>query len=39
MGRCGASGIGKPRRDTVENLIEPHTPVFNVSDMSRGGHS
>jgi hypothetical protein len=28
---------GKPRRGTVENLIKPHTPAFNVYAMSRGG--
>lgn len=26
---------GKPRRDTVENLIKPQTPAFNVYAMSR----
>jgi len=25
----------KPRRDTIENLIKPHTPAFNVYAMSR----
>ena len=28
---------GEPRRDTIENLIKPHTPAFNVYAMSRGG--